>query len=98
MDKSIDIKIEEIRSKLKNFNDNKLKKDNLKKKCLLNAKIEDSLDIILETIEEFELNDINDYQIDKEIQTRVNEYKLTKEIIDVFGPYILMYQLTRNSL
>lgn len=94
----INEKIVDIKEKICSLTNNIKLKENNKKMSLLYVKINDYLELINDTIEEYELNNINDYQIDKEINMRIKENKIQKEIIDVFGPYILLYQLSKNTL
>ena len=98
IDNNISNKIMDLNIKINNLNnDNSLKK-NLKKKCLLFTKINEHLDLLNDIIDDYQLNDIKEFQIDKEIDIRIKENEFQKEIIDVFGPYILLYQLSKNSL
>ena len=67
-----------------------------KSKALLYVKLIESIDNINEIIDNFEINSLNEFRIDREIQMRIHDNKKMKEIINVFAPYILLYQLSNN--
>ena len=86
-------KIIELKNRLESIKNSKIPE---KSKILFNIKLEEGIDSINEIIDDFEINSLNEFRIDKEIQVRIDENKKTKDIIDKFAPFILLYQLNSN--
>lgn len=90
-------KIIEVKQKLNNLKENYNLKKNKKKTEILKLKLMDYIQSISDTIDEFEYDEVDDFNINSEIQQRVDNIENTKEIINIFGPYILLYQLSKNA-
>ena len=84
-------KIIEVKKRLDNIKNIKISDKN---KALLYIKLEEEIDSINEIIDNFEINNINQFRIDKEIEMRIYENRKMKDIINKFGPYILLYQMS----
>ena len=96
---NVNKKIIEVNDKLNNLKENyDLNKNNNKKILLLNIKLNDYFESINDVLEEFESNEIDDYIVNKELEQRVCNNVCIKEMIDIFGPYILLYQISKNTL
>ena len=89
----INNKIIELKNRLESIKNSKIPE---KSKILFNIKLEEGIDSINEIIDDFEINSLNEFRIDKEIQVRIDENKKTKDIINKFAPLILLYQLNSN--
>ena len=89
-----------VNKKISELNNRLIEIDKLdissKSKALLYVKLIESIDNINEIIDNFEINSLNEFRIDREIQMRIHDNKKMKEIINVFAPYILLYQLSNN--
>ena len=90
----------EVNKKILELNNRLTELDKLdissKSKALLAIKLIESIDNLNDIIDNFEINNSNEFRINKEIQMRINDNKKMKEIINVFAPYILLYQLSNN--
>jgi len=93
---SLNKKIIEIKNRINYLKEN-YKSNNNKKTILLNLKIKDHLESINDILDEFEIDEINKFSVNKELQLRVDNNKDIKDIINIFGPYIILYQLSRNT-
>jgi hypothetical protein len=92
-------KIIEVNNKLNNLKENyNLNKKNSKKILLLNIKLNEYFESINDVLEEFESNEIDEYVMNKELDQRMYNNESIKEIINIFGPYILLYQISKNTL
>ena len=88
-------KIIEVNDKLNNLKENYNLKNNSKKINLLNLKLQEYIQSINDTINEFICDEVNSFNINTEIMQIVEQKDNTDEIIKIFGPYILLYQLSK---
>ncbi len=89
---NIEEKILEINKRIQNL---KLENISKKNKNYLTFKLHDYLEAINETLDQFEKDNIDQFKINKEIEMKISENNQIKEIIDIFGPLILSYQLKK---
>jgi hypothetical protein len=68
---------------------------NFKKKLILYDDINCKLNEIEELLDNFELDNENDIELDTEIESRINENKEFKKLINLVAPYIILYQLNK---
>jgi transcriptional regulator NrdR family protein len=88
-------KIIEVNDKLNNLKENYNLKNNSKKVNLLNLKLQEYIQSINDTINEFICDEVNSFNINTEIMQIVEQKDNTDEIIKIFGTYILLYQLSK---
>ena len=92
----INDKIDDINNRYNYLIDNYNGKFN--KMLLLYDDIKTKLDEVNILMDNFEVDSKNDLKIDLEIEERINDNIKQKEILKVFSPYILLYQLNRNNI
>ena len=92
--KYLENQILEIREKINFYEDLEI---NQNSKLLLLLKIEDKLNDINDIIDEFDINNINLFKVNKELSNKIKDNIEMKKVIDIFGPLILSYQLNRNA-
>ena len=86
-------KINSLRDRYKKIN--KLFDGNFKKKLILYDDINCKLNEIEELINDFEVNNENDIDLDLEVESRIEENKEFKKLINILAHYIIIYQLNK---
>ena len=94
---SLNKNIIEIKNRINYLKENYNSKNN-KKTISLNLKIKDHLESINDILDEFEIDEVNNFCVNKELQLRVDNNRDIKDIINIFGPYIILYQISRITL
>ena len=74
---SLNKKIIEIKNRINYLKENYNSKNN-KKTILLNLKIKDHLESINDILDEFEIDDVNNFCVNKELQLRVDNNRAIK--------------------
>ena len=87
----IDFKIKNLKDRYQNLN--KKFDGNFKKKLILYDDIDSKLNDIEYLLDNFETNNENDIELDLEIEKRINDNKEYKKLVNIFAPYIIIYQL-----
>ena len=88
-----DEKINSIKDRYKKIN--KLFDGNFKKKLILYDDINCKLNEIEGLLDDFELNNEDDIDLDFEVESRIEENKEFKKLINILAPYIIIYQLNK---
>jgi len=86
-------KINSLKDRYKKINN--LFDGNFKKKLMLYDDINYKLNEIEELLDDFEVNNENDIDLDLEVESRIEENKEFKKLINILAPYIIMYQLNK---
>ena len=86
-------KINSIRDRYTKINN--LFNGNFKKKLILYDDINYKLNEIEELLDNFELNNENDIDLDLEVESRIEENKEFRKLINILAPYIIMHQLNK---
>ena len=86
-------KINSLKDRYKKINN--LFDGNFKKKLILYDDINYKLNEIEELLDDFEVNNENDIDLDFEVESRIEENKEFKKLINILAPYIIMYQLNK---
>ena len=93
---SLNKNIIEIKNRINYLKENYNSKNN-KKTISLNLKIKDHLESINDILDEFEIDEVNNFCVNKELQLRVDNNRDIKDIINIFGPYIILYQISTKN-
>lgn len=75
---------------------NKLYIGNFKKKIILFDDINYKLNEIEELLDNFEINNENDFELDSDFEKRIVINKEYKKLIDIFSPYLIFYFFCNN--
>jgi len=86
-------KINSLKDRYKKINN--LFDGNFKKKLMLYDDINYKLNEIEELLDDFEVNNENEIDLDLEVESRIEENKEFKKLINILAPYIIMYQLNK---
>lgn len=86
-------KINSIRDRYEKINN--LFDGNFKKKLILYDDINYKLNEIEELLDNFEVNNENDIDLDLEVESRIEENKEFRKLINILAPYIIMHQLNK---
>ena len=86
-------KINSIRDRYTKINN--LFNGNFKKKLILYDDINYKLNEIEELLDNFEVNNENDIDLDLEVESRIEENKEFRKLINILAPYIIMHQLNK---
>ena len=86
-------KINSIKDRYEKINN--LFNGNFKKKLILYDDINYKLNEIEELFDNFEVDNENDIDLDFEVESRIEENKEFKKLINILAPYIIMYQLNK---
>ena len=84
----LDKKLKDIYFRFKNINSNELKK-----KLILYDNINNYINNIENTLDDYEINNRSDLELDDEINERISNNKKVNKLIKDLGPLIIYYQL-----
>ena len=84
----LDKKLKDIYLKFKNINSNEFKK-----KLILYDNINNYINNIENTLDDYEINNMSDLELDDEINERISNKKKVNKLIKDLGPLIIYYQL-----
>ena len=84
----LDKKLKDIYLRFKNINSNEFKK-----KLILYDNINNYINNIENTLDDYEINNMSDLELDDEINERISNKKKVNKLIKDLGPLIIYYQL-----